>query len=79
GFYGIAVRGPVALGLALKIADGGERCRDGVVIDLLRQLGSLSGGEFEELADLYRPVLRNRRGMAVGEVVPEVELEEVAV
>ncbi len=39
GFYGIAVRGPVALGVALKIADGGERCRDGVVLDLLRQLG----------------------------------------
>ncbi|HEV2846436.1 MAG TPA: asparaginase, partial [Thermoanaerobaculia bacterium] len=26
GFYGLAVRGPVALGIALKIADGGERC-----------------------------------------------------
>ena len=45
---------PVALGIAVKIADGGERCRDGVVLDVLRQLGSLSAAEFEELADLYR-------------------------
>jgi L-asparaginase II len=75
GFYGVAVRGPVALGVALKIADGGERCRDGVVIDLLRRMGSLSSGEFQALADLYRPVLTNHRGLEVGEVVPEVDLE----
>jgi L-asparaginase II len=77
GFYGLAVRGPVALGVAIKIADGGERARDGVVLDVLRQLGSLSGAELAELADLYRPVVFNRRRLPVGEVVPEVELEEV--
>ncbi len=77
GFYAVAVRGPVALGIALKVADGGERCRDGVVLDLLRQMGSLSGEEFAALADLHRPVLRNWRQVAVGEVVPEVELDEV--
>ena len=77
GFYGIAVRGPVALGIALKIADGGERCRDGVVLDLLRQLGALAGAELAELSDLYRPPLFNHRGIRVGEIVPEVELEEV--
>ena len=59
GFYGLAVRGPVALGIAVKIADGGERCRDGVVLDVLRQLGSLSGAELAELADLYRPPVLN--------------------
>ncbi len=37
GFYGLAVRGPVALGIVVKIADGGERCRDGVVLDVLRR------------------------------------------
>jgi L-asparaginase II len=77
GLYGLAVRGPVALGIALKIADGGERCRDGVVLDLLRQLGSLAGAELAELSDLYRPALYNHRGTRVGEIVPEVELEEV--
>lgn len=77
GFYGIAVRGPVALGIGLKIADGGERCRDGVVLDVLRQLGSLAGAEFTELSDLYSPALFNHRGIRVGEIVPEVEMEEV--
>lgn len=77
GFYGLAIRGPVALGVALKVADGGERCRDSLVIDVLRQLGSLSGSEFEELADLYEPSIRNCRGLVVGKIRSEVELEEV--
>jgi L-asparaginase II len=77
GFYSVAVRGPVALGIAVKIADGGLRCRDGVVIDVLRQLGSLSGAEFEELEDLYAPPVLNARGDQVGEVVPDVDLQEV--
>jgi L-asparaginase II len=77
GFYALAVRGPVALGAAVKIADGGERCRDGVVMDVLRQLGSLSGREFDDLAEFYRPAVRNVRGLVVGEVRTTVELEEV--
>lgn len=76
GFYALAVRGPVALGIALKIADGGERCRDGVVLDLLRQLGALSGAELAELADFYAPPLYNHRGLRTGSAVPEVELIE---
>jgi L-asparaginase II len=74
GFYAAAVRGPVALGVAIKVADGGERCRDGVVIDVLRQLGSLSGAEVEELGVFHRPAIRNHAGRAVGAVVPDVEL-----
>lgn len=77
-FYSIAVRGPVALGIAIKIADGGERARDGIVLEVLRQLGSLSGEELGRLADLYRPALRNYRGLLVGEVVPDLELVEVS-
>jgi L-asparaginase II len=77
GFYGLAVRGPVALGIAVKIADGGERCRDGVVLDVLRQMGSLSGTELAELAGFHRTPLYNHRGLRVGEVRPEVDLEEV--
>jgi len=76
GFYGLAVRGPVALGIAVKIADGGERCRDGVVLDVLRQLGSLAAAEFEELREFHAPPVRNVRGLEVGEVRPEVDLEE---
>jgi L-asparaginase II len=77
GFYGLAVRGPVALGIAIKIADGGERCRDGVILDVLRQLGSLSGAEFEALSAFHRPTLYNWAGLRVGEVRPDIELEEV--
>jgi L-asparaginase II len=75
GFYGAAVRGPVALGVAVKIGDGGERCRDGVVLDVLRQLGALSGAEFAELAAYHRPPVKSWRGTVVGEIVPEVDLE----
>jgi L-asparaginase II len=77
GFYAAAVRGPVALGVALKIADGGERCRDGVVLDVLLQLGSLSGAELSELGESYEPPLHNHRGIRTGEIVPEVELTEM--
>jgi L-asparaginase II len=79
GFYAVAVRGPVALGIAVKVADGDAegRCRDGVVIDVLRQLGSLSAAETAELAPYHRPVLYNHRRLRVGEVVPDLELEEV--
>ena len=75
GFYGVAVRGPVALGVALKIADGGERGRDGVVLAILGQLGALSGAELRELADHAEAPLYNHRGMRTGEVVADVELE----
>jgi L-asparaginase II len=78
GFYGVAVRGPVALGVALKIVDGGERARDGIVLDVLRTLGALSGEEFAELADLHSPELVNHRGIQVGRVEPEVVLEDLA-
>jgi L-asparaginase II len=78
GVYAIAVRGPVALGLVLKIADGWDRARSSVVLDLLRQLGSLSREEFDELAPFYQPAIYNRRGLEVGRVVSRVELEQVA-
>jgi L-asparaginase II len=76
GFYAVAVRGPVALGIALKIADGGERCRDSVVLDVLLQLGSLSGAELSELAESRETPLYNHRGIRTGEIVPEVEMTE---
>jgi L-asparaginase II len=77
GLYCIAVRGPVALGVALKIADGSDRARDGVAMEVLRQIGSLSGEEFEvlEREGFYRPEVRNHRGLHVGQIVPELEME----
>ena len=76
GFYAAAVRGPAALGLALKIADGSEACREGVVLEALRQLGSLSGEEFGELEGFHRRPIRNWSGELVGELAPALELQE---
>jgi len=50
--------------------------RDGVVIDLLHRLGVLSAEELSQLADLRRPVLRNHRGLEVGDLEVDFELEE---
>jgi L-asparaginase II len=77
GFYAAAVRGPVVLGLALKIADGSEACRDGVVLEVLRQLGSLSGEELAQLDRFYRRPIRNWSGEQVGELAPDLRLEEI--
>jgi L-asparaginase II len=76
GTYSLAVRGPVALGVVVKIADGGERARPGVVLDVLRQLGSLSAAELAALEDLRSPPVINANGDEVGRIVPDVELEE---
>lgn len=78
GLYAVACRGPRPLGLALKIADGTEVCRDGVVIDILAQLGVLDEAQIQELSSFRRVERHNRRGRRVGEVVPEVTLESVA-
>jgi L-asparaginase II len=76
GFYAVAVRGPVALGVTLKVADGGERCRDGVVLALLRLAGCLSAEELSRLEELHAAERRNHRGTLVGRIVPDIELEE---
>jgi L-asparaginase II len=75
GLYALAARGARPLGLALKIADGTEICRDGVVLDILERLDLLDGVQLRELAPFRRPERLNRRGRKVGEVVPEVALE----
>lgn len=77
GFYGIAVRGPARLGVVLKLADGGSRAREAVVLELLRQLGVLSGAEMEALASFRSPLVTNRRGLEVGRIVADLEVRHV--
>ncbi len=77
GYYAAAVRGPVALGVVVKVADGDLRCRDGVVLDLLRQAGALSAAELAELVSFRDVDIRSHRGDVVGEIVPDVELRNV--
>jgi L-asparaginase II len=76
-FYGVAVRGPAAMGIALKVADGGERARAGVVLEALRQLGSLAGAEMNQLDAFYGQDLVNRQGKVVGHIAPDLEIEAV--
>lgn len=74
GFYGVMVRGPVALGAVIKIVDGSEECRDGVVIEVLRQAGCLSRAEFDQLSPFYRKELRNHSDEVIGDLAPDLEL-----
>jgi L-asparaginase II len=77
GVYAVAVRGPVPLGLVVKIADGWDRARSTVVLDLLRQLGSLGEDEASALSSFHEPAIYNRRGLEVGRVVSSVEIERL--
>jgi L-asparaginase II len=76
GFYAVAVRAPVAYGVAIKIADGTEACRSSVVLEVLRQLGSIEEREIEQLQDFYRPLILSRTGDAVGFIEASVSLQE---
>lgn len=75
GVYVVAARGPRPIGIALKIADGSERCRDIVVLELLDRLGLLASQERRALRAFDRPVLHNHRGLEVGEIVADFELD----
>lgn len=78
GVYAVAVRGPHPLGVALKIADGAngsERCRDIVVLELLQRLGVLAPDERLALAAFAPPHELNHRGLAVGRIEADFELE----
>ena len=74
GFYAMAIRGPQPLGVAIKIADGTEACRGGVVLDILRQLDALGDDELEQLREFRSPPVFSRTGDIVGAVVADVEL-----
>ncbi len=72
GVYGVAVtdRG---WGVAVKVEDGGSRGLYPAVARALELLGLLSRAEAGALAGHARPVVRNHRGEAVGEVRPVFE------
>jgi L-asparaginase II len=76
GFYAIAIRAPVACGVAIKIADGTEACRSSVVLEVLRQLGSVEERELEQLQDFHRPPILSRAGDEVGFIEPSFVLQK---
>jgi L-asparaginase II len=64
----LAGRGGKAVGIAVKIADGAERGRDAVTVEVLRALGLAKGARLSRLRRLaFRPVL-NVRGDVVGDL-----------
>jgi L-asparaginase II len=67
-------RGERAIGIAFKLEDGGSRARDAVTLDVLERLGRFRPAARRQLASHFRPVIRNARGLAVGEIVAEVPL-----
>jgi len=60
-------------GLALKVSDGARRATTPAALAIVESMGFLGAVEAEALEDLRRPVIRNRRDVAVGEVVPHME------
>lgn len=63
------------LGIALKIEDGEDcRARSVAALEILRQLGILDPEKSAALQTFARLKIKNRRGDAVGEVVPTFHL-----
>ena len=60
------------LGIALKIADGGNRARSVALMAILDHLGALSADEKHKLQAHISPTIVNSRGLAVGEIRPAV-------
>lgn len=58
------------LGIAIKTADGSDRARVPVLIELLDQLGLLSRRESEAMESLRRPSITNSAGREVGSLCP---------
>jgi L-asparaginase II len=61
-------RGGEAVGIAIKIADGAERGRDAVTVEVLRQMGFVSGARLARLRRLVLKPVRNVRGDVVGDL-----------
>jgi len=65
---GVAVLPDMALGVALKIEDGGARARDVALAAVLRKIDALTTEEWERTGEIRRPIIRSRSGFAVGEI-----------
>jgi L-asparaginase II len=67
-----------ALGIAIKVLDGGERALGPILIEVLKQLGLVTALEAAPtLARHERPRLFNLRKLPTGELVPDFRLERV--
>jgi L-asparaginase II len=75
GLLLVSFREP-ALGIAIKVVDGGSRALGPLVVETLRQLGLLEDlSLYPTLQEHARPVSKNASGLNVGEVVADFRLE----
>jgi len=78
GFYSIGVKsddaGSGAMGLALKVTPGSEEIRAAVVVEVLAQLGCLTGSERQRLSAFDCAPVRNHAGTVVGSVEVDLQL-----
>ena len=75
GYYGIGILTSPGLGVAIKMEDGdGERGRNAVVVEVLRQLDALDDEGLTALARHAAGPMKNHRGLTVGEVRPCFQL-----
>jgi L-asparaginase II len=65
-----------ALGVAMKIEDGGIRAMNPSIIAILEQMGRLTPEAGEKLARYRQPVIRNHRQEEVGRIRPVFALEK---
>jgi len=78
GYYGIALMSN-GLGIAMKTADGdGARSSGPTVIETLRQLGALDEAALDALRAYHTPIVKNHRGLEVGEIRPVFQLTYVS-
>lgn len=63
----------LGLGIALKAVDGAGRAAKVAMGGLLVELGAVTAGEAECLAQTLKPSVQNRAGLTVGEIRPAAE------
>jgi L-asparaginase II len=87
---GVLGSGSAGVGITVKVSDGDllfrtidieplNRVRPAVTLEILRQIGALTGSQFKELRD-FGPTLpiKNHRGIVVGESRPVFKLERAS-
>ncbi len=62
-------------GMAVKIADGGQRAIGPAVIETLRQMGLLSRKQIGRMNKFSHPIIKNFRGDEVGSIRAEFDLK----
>ena len=63
------------IGVCAKIEDGTFRAAGPAILESMRQLGIAGERHVEELAEFYRPAIKNCRGEVVGEIRACLQLE----